>query len=247
MNDSPARERLAALAHDLADPALDLVLAGEGNVSIPTGRGTILVTPSGARLAQVAPEELVEVSVDGLVADLDSPRPDHEWLELILGSRVDKTAARPTVEVALHAVIASLAGDVVIAHTHPTDLLVLLCSGRARDFARTRLIPDHVVMLGVEDAVVPYVDPGRELAVAVRDVLVSHRETHGVLPALVLVENHGIFVIGSTPREALDRTLMACKFARVFAAGGDIGLGPSSVARIAGREDEHFRRSLLAD
>jgi rhamnose utilization protein RhaD (predicted bifunctional aldolase and dehydrogenase) len=245
--DARTREHLASLAHALGAPERDLAVAGEGNVSAPTGRGTILVSASGSRLAELTPAELVEVAPASLVEALDLPLSDPEWLELIMQSRADPSAARPTVEVALHAVIASIVGDGYIAHTHPTDVLAVLCSGRTAEFAVTRFFPDHIVLLGVADAVVPYVDPGRELAAAVRDALLAHRDRHGEWPRVVLAENHGIFVIASSAREALDRTLMAVKAARIFMSGPVVGLTASAIERIAGREDENYRRSLLAN
>jgi len=241
-----ARAELTLLASLVGAPGADLVIAGEGNLSITTGHGTLLVTPSGSRLVDIVPADFVEIRPDGLAGALDDAIPDADWLELILASRVDASAARPTVEVGLHAVISSLVGEGVVAHTHPTDVLAVLCGGRAREFACLRLFPDHVVMLGEGDALVPYLDPGRELAAGVRDAMLVHRAENGTWPRVVLAENHGIFVIGSSAREAYERSLMVVKAARIFASGQVTGLSPSDVARIAGREDEAYRQSRLA-
>lgn len=243
---SHPREALARLARELGDPRHGLAIAGEGNVSAPTGHGTLLVSPSGSRLAELRPDELVEVTPGVLVAAIDEPLADEEWLAVILSARADASAPRPSVEVGLHAVIAALVGDVVVAHTHPGEVLAVLCSLRTREFAVTRFFPDHVVALGPADAVVPYVDPGRELAAAVRDAMLAHRDEYGDWPRVVLAENHGVFVIGATAREAMDRTLMVAKAARLFCSGPVSGLSDAAIRRIGAREDEGYRRGLLA-
>lgn len=246
MTDADLREALVRLGRAAAEPAHDLVIAGEGNLSGPTGRSTILVTASGARLGSLGPDDLVEVSTDALVDSVDAVETDSEWLDLVLDSRVDPHTRRPSVEVALHGVIRALAGEVYILHAHPTAVLAVICSEHARTFARTRLIPDHVVGLGRADLFIPYADPGRSLAREVLGGMARHRDEHGELPVSILVGNHGAFVTGTTAREALDRMLMLAKTARIFSMGGRLGMSDSEIDRISGREDEAYRRALLA-
>jgi rhamnose utilization protein RhaD (predicted bifunctional aldolase and dehydrogenase) len=237
---------LVQLAAAIAATGSDLAIAGEGNLSITLFDGTLLVTPSGSRLAELQVEDLVAIDASVLLAAVDTCQTDADWLSILLASRVDPAAHRPTVEVALHAVISGLMGECVIVHTHPTDVLAIVCSTRATRFATTRLFPDHVVALGVADAVIPYIDPGRRLAVATRDAIVRHRSEYGEWPRMILAENHGVFAIGATAREAFDRTLMVTKAAQIFLAGGDRGLTREEIERIAGREDEAYRRAVLA-
>ncbi len=244
--DAALREELVALGREAAAPAHDLIIAGEGNLSGPTGRGTILITASGARLATLADDDLVEVSTSGLDGAIDTADSDAAWLETLLASRVDPSHRRPSVEVGLHAAIRGLAGDAFILHAHPTAVLSVLGGPGAEAFARTRLIPDHVVGLGRADLLLPYADPGRVLAREVRAGMSRHRDRHGELPVSILVANHGAFVTGASPREAMDRMLMLAKMARVFAGGGVTGMPAHDIDRIAGREDEAYRRALLA-
>ena len=237
---------LLRLAAGIAAAGSDLAIAGEGNLSFTDSDGGLVVTPSGSRLAELNADDLVAVDAAVLRDAVHRAQPDDEWLSVLLASRIDPASRRPTVEVALHAVIGGLVGEGVIAHTHPTDVLAVLCSARSAAFATTRLFPDHVVALGVADALIPYTDPGRELAVAASETLVRHRETYGEWPRMILAENHGVFALGASGREALDRTLMVAKAARIFLAGGDRGLSREAVDRIAGREDEAYRRAQLA-
>jgi rhamnose utilization protein RhaD (predicted bifunctional aldolase and dehydrogenase) len=246
MTDARLREELITLGRKAAEPVHDLLIAGEGNLSGPTGRGTILVTTSGARLGALGDDDLVEVSTDDLVEAIDGIDSDAAWLEAVLATRIDISARRPSVEVGLHGAIRALAGDVYILHAHPAAILSVLGSADAADFARARLIPDHVVGLGRADLLLAYADPGRVLAGQVRDGMTAHRARHGELPVSILVANHGAFVTGASPREALDRMLMLTKMARVFSGGGVVGMPTTEIDRIASREDEAYRRALLA-
>lgn len=245
------REELSLLGAQLAEASEELVIAGEGNLSGSALDGSLLVSPSGYRLSQIEPGEWVDVDGARLVGALGIPRSDSEWLSEILESRRDRSALRPTVEVALHAVIAAELGPGYIAHTHPTALLSILCSPTVMDYASTRLFPDHAVMLGPADCVIPYTDPGQDLARVTQTTLRRHGDQYGEAPRLILAINHGIFVHGATPVEVLDRTRMAVKTARVSlgaaAAGGVQPMSTSDVNRILGREDEDYRRKLLAD
>jgi rhamnose utilization protein RhaD (predicted bifunctional aldolase and dehydrogenase) len=244
------RGKLTALARAVGDPDEDLVIAGEGNISGRSADGVLLVSPSGARLRDAGDDSWVAVSPSSVMEALPRPMSDEEWLQVILGSRVDPDAPRPTVEVALHAVLSESAGAGYIVHAHPTAVLSLLCSHRADLLARIRLIPDHVVALGRADCVLPYVDPGQELAREAALAIRRHVDDWGEAPRMLLVENHGLFAMGATPQQALDRARMAVKMARVLlgmpAGVEPVGLTPRQIARIDGREDEGYRRRLLA-
>lgn len=246
---SDVRVALTELAAALAAPEEELVIAAEGNLSAAHG-DRLLVSPSGYRLREIDPADWVPIRFRELAAVLDERHDDAAWLERILASRDDEAAPRPTVEVALHAVIAAELGDGFIAHTHPTSLLSILCSAAVEEHARARYFPDHAVLLGPADCVVPYVDPGQELARVTRDAVRGHLDRYGEAPRLILAANHGVFVQGSSPAEVLDRTRMAVKVARLVLGaaplGGAVPMPEAQVDRILGREDEHFRRRLLA-
>ena len=77
----------------------------------------------------------------------------------------------------------------------------------------------------------------------------SHRQQTGLVPRLVLLENHGLIALGATPQAVLAATLMAVKAATIalgaITAGGPRYLSSDDVARIAGRSDEHYRQKAL--
>lgn len=246
MSDANLRDALMMLGREAANPAYDLLIAGEGNLSGPTGRGTILLTASGARLGSLTAEDLVEVTTDALIEGMTTIDSDDAWLDAVLATRVDPGSRRPSVEVGLHAAIRALAGDAYILHTHPVSVLSVLGAGDGDEFGRIRLIPDHVVGLGRADLVLSYIDPGRPLAKSVLSGMAHHREEHGELPVSILVGNHGAFTTGETAQQALDRMLMLTKMARVFGNGGRSGMSDADIDRISGREDEAYRRRRLA-
>ncbi|MFN8560727.1 MAG: hypothetical protein U0703_03640 [Anaerolineae bacterium] len=57
----------------------------------------------------------------------------------------------------------------VIGHTHPLAVNAILCSDRAEQFATNRMFPDEAVLCGPRSVLVPYVDPGLPLSLAIRD------------------------------------------------------------------------------
>lgn len=241
--------QVAWLGSAVGEPARDFVIAGEGNVSGFDGEGRLWVSASGARLAELQEEDLVAVRPDELLSRLQENLDDEAWLDIVTSSQQTPGARRPTVEVALHAVLAAEHGaPCFVAHAHPTALLPLLCSDiDLRGYAQQRLIPDHIVMLGVADCVLDYYDPGRVLAFELRSAVTKHRNDYGEIPRLVLARNHGVFTIGSTAQQALDRLDMAAKMARVAhpVHGHLHPLPVDQIARISGREDELYRQHAL--
>ena len=247
-----ARSALLDLCHRVGDPALDLVIAAEGNVSARTGEGTFAIKASGCSLHTMGDDRLVEVRMDTLLALLDSDEAtDEQTAAAYRQARRDEQAPMPSVEAILHAVLYADTGAQVVVHTHPTAVNALLCSVSAPLLVQVPLFPDQVVVLGPHQLLVPYVDPGVRLARTVRAELAGFIREHGAPPRVVYLANHGMFALASTPDEALAITLMAVKAARILAgalaAGGPVPMPEAQVARIESRPDEHYRRAMLAD
>lgn len=83
-----------------------------------------------------------------------------------------------------------------VVHTHPAMVNGLTCSAEGEGAAQE--------LFGVEAAWVPFVHPGYILGVTIRDIIDRYRETHGSVPAVLLMENHGVVVGGDTAEE-IDR------------------------------------------
>ncbi|GAA2459308.1 hypothetical protein GCM10010191_94400 [Actinomadura vinacea] len=242
-------EDLIALTRDLGRPDRDLVVLAEGNTSIRTGRGRMLVKASGSRMARAAAADFVEVDTAGLLGLLDQDEAADDLPEAMLAART-AGEGRPSIEALLHALCIEHAGASVVGHTHPVAANALLCSDRAHLLVEGALFPDQVVVLGRHALLVPYADPGLDIAREVDRGLRGHLERHGTPPRLIYLANHGIFALGSSTAEVDAITEMAVKLARVMsgvlAAGEPAYLPPESVAALDGRPDETRRRARLA-
>lgn len=123
------------------------------------------------------------------LADLDTLS-DTAMLNELRGARLDSSAASPSVEAILHAVVPAPA----VLHTHPNALLAI--SNTAVGEQRIRdLYGDRVV-------VVPYAMPGFRAA---RLGAAAFREHATAATEGIVLLHHGLFTFGETPREAYDR------------------------------------------
>jgi rhamnose utilization protein RhaD (predicted bifunctional aldolase and dehydrogenase) len=122
----------------------------------------------------------------------------------------------------------------------------LLSGKNSRELFQGCLFPDQIVVLGPVLAYVAYADPGLPLAHAVQTSLSEFRDTHRRPPKVVLLENHGVIVLGKTAQEVLNGTQMLVKTCRILAgssgAGGPRFLSQRHVDRIDRRPDELARR-----
>jgi rhamnose utilization protein RhaD (predicted bifunctional aldolase and dehydrogenase) len=243
------RERIVALSRALGEPARELAILAEGNTSLRTGAGAMLVKASGASLGAVTEADFVELEIAPLTALLADPAADDASVARAFATVEERTGRRPSVEAMLHAVCLERTDAGAVGHTHPVPVLALLCSPHAEALATKPLFPDQIVVLGRRPLFVPYVDPGLALARRVRDDLAAHVTRHGEPPKVIYLANHGMFALGRTPEHVLQITAMAVKASRVFAgalaAGGAIALSDADADRIDTRPDEHYRRAAL--
>lgn len=220
-----ARDDLVRLAHSLAEHAI----LAEGNVACRLDGDAMLVKASGASLATATASSFVALPV---AAALEPGTPPAD-------------GPRPSVEAPLHAVCFQHADAEFVGHTHPVPVNAVLCSEHAPSIVRP-LFPDQIVVCGADPLFVPYVDPGLELAAAVRDLLTVRSRP----PKAIYLQNHGLVALGQTPQEVLQITAMAVKAAEILlgalATGAPAFLPDDEVARIDSRPDEHYRRRVLA-
>jgi rhamnose utilization protein RhaD (predicted bifunctional aldolase and dehydrogenase) len=238
---------LASLSRRLGDPALDFVVLGEGNTSARVDGKRFVVKASGASMACATADDFVAMDSAQVLCALDEADSDAAWRAALAEACPDRSR-RPSIEVAVHAVSIGVCGADWVAHTHPTAVNSILCSRTPKLLAEP-LFPDQVVVCGSAYAFVPYVDPGRQLGVAARVAVVEHRAKHGEWPRVLLLENHGMVALGQSADDAFNITLMMTKAARIVlgakAAGGVRPLAQSDVDRLAAREDEAHRASIL--
>jgi rhamnose utilization protein RhaD (predicted bifunctional aldolase and dehydrogenase) len=153
------------------------------------------------------------------------------------------------VETLFHAYFLGLAGVRFVGHTHPTAVNAILCAREGEALVRGRIFPDEIVCCGERPVWVPYTDPGQPLAREVRRRVDEYVAEEGTFPRIVLMQNHGLIALGSTPAEVLSATAMWVKTSRILLGtallGGPNFLTAENVRRIASRPDEHYRQQRL--
>ncbi|CAA9587782.1 MAG: hypothetical protein AVDCRST_MAG86-3910 [uncultured Truepera sp.] len=245
-------QELVGLARELGNPARELAILGEGNVSARAEDGTFWVKASGTSLGTLSEADLSCVRLDAVLRLLERDSLSEAEVEAELAAVLtDPAHKKPSVETFLHALCLAHGGARWVGHTHAVAVNQILCSQLGAEPFRRHIFPDAVVVCGRAPAVVPYTDPGFALAKAVRAELKRYGDTYGVPPKLLLMENHGPVALGESAREVLNITLMADKWARTllgtYALGGPRFLPESEVARIDSRLDEDYRRRRLVE
>jgi rhamnose utilization protein RhaD (predicted bifunctional aldolase and dehydrogenase) len=241
---------LLNLSHEIGREERGLAILGEGNTSARLTEDTFLVKASGTCLGTLKEEDLVECRLSALLPLLEKESmTDQEVDNALLASRVDPKAKKPSVEAVFHAWLLSLPGIKFVGHGHATAVNQILCSQRARDFARHRMFPDEIVCCGVASVFIPYTDPGLKLSQAIRAETNAYVKEYQRQPRVILMQNHGVITLGGTWQSVLSAMLMAEKAAKVFVGAASIG-GPvffteENVRRIAGRPDEAYRQRAL--
>jgi rhamnose utilization protein RhaD (predicted bifunctional aldolase and dehydrogenase) len=248
---NPFIKKLLWLSHEIGREDRHLAILGEGNTSADAGDGTFWIKASGGNLAALAEEDLTPVRFDAIAASLDDTTLDDSGVrEVLLASRSDANAKLPSVETFMHAVCLQEGGAQWIGHCHPVSVLQILCSRQGAAPFLQHVFPDEIVVCGRHLGVVPYIDPGIELARAVRSELRRFREEYGGTPKVILLVNHGPVALGQSEREVLNILLMLDKWARIlvgnFALGGPEFLPEKNSTRIDTRPDEHYRRAQIA-
>jgi len=238
------------LSHALGREDRRLAILGEGNVSADLADGTFYVKASGSQLGTIDAKGFTRVRMSPIFEALEQPgRSDDEVRKVLDACRVDKKAGLPSVETFLHAICLKEGGAQWVGHTHPVSVLKILCSKLGAEPFRRHIFPDAIVICGRHLAVVPYVDPGIRLAVALRKSLRQYLDEQGAAPRVILMINHGPVVLGRTGRDVLNTMLMLDKWASVLAANYAIGgpqfLEEGSSDRIENRPDEHYRRRVI--
>ncbi len=182
---------ITQLSHEFG--TADYVQGGGGNASAKDAQ-TLWIKPSGTTLADLTPDRFVPIERHLLEAFYTARvPPDSAHREALvknmLAAAVFRGATgRPSVETPLHD---SFKAAFVI-HTHPARVNGMTCA-RGGEAVCGKLFPDALW--------IPYTDPGYTLCVRVRAEIQAWRSRTGTDPALVFLQNHGVFVAAETARE----------------------------------------------
>jgi rhamnose utilization protein RhaD (predicted bifunctional aldolase and dehydrogenase) len=252
MSRSAILKQLIELSHELGREDWQLAILGEGNVSADLDGKTFYVKASGSQLDGIQRDGFTRVRMQPIFDALESPdKTDAEVRKILEDSRADKGARLPSVETFLHAICLREGGAKWVGHTHPVSVLRILCSTLGAAPFRRHIFPDGIVVCGRHMAAVPYVDPGIRLAVALRASLRQFIAEHGAPPKVILMINHGPVILGQTPRDVLNTTLMLDKWAKILAGNymvsGPRFLDETHSDRIETRPDEHYRRRAIGN
>lgn len=178
------RRRAAIVAAGRRLGARGLISAGEGNLSIRLG-ADLLITPSGRRKDELAPADLVVVSIQGGRA-----------------ARAGGSRLQPSSDLAIHRAVYAARRDVqAVVHAHLPAAMALTLAGEIPDPAA---LPETALLLP-RVPFVPFAAAGsEELAAAIAGALA---EPPAPLPGAALLERHGAVAVGSgaDPVAALDQ------------------------------------------
>jgi rhamnose utilization protein RhaD (predicted bifunctional aldolase and dehydrogenase) len=251
MQNSKIMQELVNLSLYLGQPEKEYVIMAEGNTSARIDEDTFYVKASGQTLAAIDETGFSELRFSPIlemVQKLDVS--DADISQVYKTARVNpEDASRPSLETILHAIALTRCNAKFIGHTHPIAVQSLLCSKNVDEFLKGRIFTEEVTFCGIAPAVVPYGDPGLELARNFSRTLDDYLDTYGRSPRLVLLKNHGLIAIGHSSQEVKNITDMYVKVARVLlgtaAMGGPEFLSEEAVKRIDTRPDELIRMKKL--
>ena len=163
--------------------ARGLISAGEGNLSVRLDADRLLMTPSGVRKDELAPDDLVVVWID---------HPDRE--------AVSQSGRGPSSDLAIHLAVHRERHDIgAVAHAHLPASMGLTLAGEIPDpgaLPETALLLPRLPFLALGE-------PGsEELAGRIAAALSEPPEP---LASAVLLERHGAVAVGRDPGHAVDR------------------------------------------
>ena len=214
---------------DLSYSVSSQAICGEGNVSM-RGDDGFYIKASGTDLATLEWEDTVHCDLDGNA---------KEGEEL-----------KPSMEVSFHAWFYRTFSEInYVCHTHPTNTVKILCSGRTNSFTNQRLFPDQVVRNGVVSCLVPYATPGIKLMEAIEVSVSEFIEKEKFFPKLILLKNHGIITASASAKDCATAALMCEKSAEIFNGAKSLDmmsfLPPEAVAELDADPNEKYRRNLI--
>ncbi len=232
MQEDPSSD-LVALGNALGSHPSRLTLHGEGSCAAKVSDARFLVSARNVPLSKLAASDLVAVETRKMLKSLDAETPpeEPEGAPLIKDERPEAS-----LDASIYAYVFTLEGVRFAAHTQPVEVNQILCSPRARQFSDRRTYHEEVIACGASSVLIPYMDAGLPLGREVKRKILLWRDRYKIAPKLLLVQNHGMIVLGTTAEEVLRITDMTVKSAQIFTGaamlGGPVFLTPSNVLEI---------------
>ena len=169
------------------------VIAGGGNTSYKNAE-KIWVKASGSSLATITEDgfAVLDRAKLNLMSDKVYSANAAEREEQVKNDLADATITkgkRPSVETSMHNVI----DFAFVVHMHPTLVNGLMCANNAQ--------VDLQKLFGAKALYIEYTDPGYVLFKKVEDAIKAFRAEDGAEPAVIWLQNHGIFVAANSIEE----------------------------------------------
>jgi rhamnose utilization protein RhaD (predicted bifunctional aldolase and dehydrogenase)/NAD(P)-dependent dehydrogenase (short-subunit alcohol dehydrogenase family) len=169
------------------------VIAGGGNTSYKNAE-KLWVKASGSSLATITEDgfAVLDRAKLNLMSDKVYSANAAEREEQVKNDLADATITkgkRPSVETSMHNVI----DFAFVVHMHPTLVNGLMCANNAQ--------ADLQKLFGVKALYIEYTDPGYVLFKKVEDAIKAFRAEDGAEPAVIWLQNHGIFVAANSIEE----------------------------------------------
>ncbi len=178
----------------VAGAKADYVQGGGGNTSVKLENGLMAIKASGYCLSDLRPDKGYAVLDTAPIrkfylnnepsdfADVEKDGSDcaKNNVKTIPGLEM----VRPSVEAGFHSIL-----DTFVLHTHSVYANLAACSTSCREIA-SKAFADAPYTWGWVD----YTDPGAKLTFAIRDELRRVEAETGAIPAVILIQNHGIIV-----------------------------------------------------
>jgi len=169
------------------------VIAGGGNTSYKNAE-KLWVKASGSSLATITEDgfAVLDRAKLNLMSDKTYSTNAAEREEEVKNDLAAATLTkgkRPSVETSMHNVI----DFAFVVHLHPTLVNGLMCANNAES--------DLKKLFGAKALYIEYTDPGYVLFKKVEDAIKAFRAQDGAEPAVIWLQNHGIFVAANSIKE----------------------------------------------
>jgi len=212
-----------------------LLLPGDGAVAGRITDTRVAITRRGANLADLSAPDFIHLDTDRVIEAIarDPVLPeDLAAAQLYAGFN-----AEPDDDVTLFTWLLTLDPALkFVVHIHPVLVDEITASPRARQFADRRTVHNEVLALGSASLLVNYTDPGIPLTREIQKKMILWRDRNKSVPRVILVQNHGVIMLGESVPTLLRSIEALLKYAELFIGasllGGPVFLTPQAITQI---------------
>lgn len=219
-NNAQQLQNFARLSRALGARA-DYVQGGGGNTSVKLQDGLMAIKASGYCLSDIDVDKAYAVMDYNALRDFylnnqpgafeDVEKAGSECAKANIKAIDGLLSLRPSVEAGFHSLLKTY-----VLHTHSVYANLAACSASCRQIAQ-------IAFAGADYswAWVPYCNPGVNLTFVIRDAMAEAEARTGKVPAVILMQNHGIVVHDDDPDICLAIHSDANeRLAKIFSMGG---------------------------